>query len=271
MDVVSRLGALLAQADFPPEEAALLIAAEEYPGLDPQAYLDRLDAMAGEVGPRLADELDPERLVGILNAYLFEDLGFRGNIREYYDPRNSYLNEVLDRRLGLPITLAMVYIAVGRRLGLPVAGVSFPGHFLVTYRATPQPLFLDPFNHGRVLRATDFRLLAIQRHGLVTVEPHDLAPAAPHAIVARLLRNLRRIYTARQDLARAVRCAERLLLAEDAPEERRDLGLLLSAAGRPHEAIPHLERYLAGVPDAQDREEVAELLRRLRAAVHGLN
>src|SRR3990172_8978648 len=134
-------------------EAALLIAQEEYPGLDVEAYLDRLNRMACEVEKRFRYDHDEDPLgcVEALNSYLFNDLKFRGNAEEYYDPRNSFLNEVLDRRTGIPITISTVYLEVGWRLGLPLHGIGFPGHFLVKYSRAEGEIILDPFHRGSVL------------------------------------------------------------------------------------------------------------------------
>lgn len=254
------------------DEAALLVAAEEYPDLDVAAYQARLDGIARAVEPRVAPELDPARLIHHLNDYLFHHLGFRGNVEDYYDPRNSLLNDVLDRRLGIPITLAIAYVAVGVRLGLPLGGVSFPGHFVVIYRAAPHPLYLDAFNQGRLLRESDFRLLFLEQFGAeVRFDPALLHPATPHDIIARLLRNLKHIYVAREEFGRAVRCSERILHVTGRPEERRDLGVLLARDGRLREAVPHLQRYLEEAPTAPDRPAVEAQLTRLWQALRGLN
>jgi len=254
------------------DEAALLVAAEEHPDLDVAAYQARFDAMARTLEPRVARELDPARLAHLLNDHLFARLGFRGNVEDYYDPRNSLLNEVIDRRVGIPITLSIVYVAVGTRLGLPLAGVSFPGHFVVTYRASPTPLFFDAFNQGRLLRESDFRLLFIEQFGPeARFDGALLRPATPHEVIARLLRNLKYIYAAREDFPRAVRCGERLLHVTGLPEERRDLGMLLARDGRLRDAVPHLERYLEDVPEAPDRAQIAASLARLQQALRRLN
>lgn len=246
------------------DEAALLVAAEEYPSLDIAGYQGRLDAMAKAVEPRLRWELEPVRLVGVLNDHLFGHLGFRGNTADYYDPRNSFLNDVLDRRVGIPITLAIVYVSVGVRVGLPLAGVAFPGHFVVTYRASPDPLFLDAFNEGRLLRENDFRLLCLERLGPdARFDPGLLRPAVPHEVIARLLRNLKYVYAAREDFPRAARCSERILQLTGQVEERRDLGILLARDGRLHEAAAHLQQYLAEVPEAADRAQVEAQVWRL--------
>ncbi len=254
------------------DEAALLVAAEENPALEMRLYQERLDEMARALAGRVAGELDPNRLAATLSEHLFTRLGFRGNVGDYYDPRNSFLNEVLDRRVGIPITLSIVYVAVGTRLGLPLAGVSFPGHFIVVYRAAPQPFFLDAFNQGRPVTETDFRLLALEQFGLGTdLDPALLRPATPHEVIARLLRNLKHVYITREDFPRAIRCSERILLATPTAGERRDLGLLLARAGRVREALPHLERYVAEAPEAPDRARIQAHMISLQLQARRLN
>jgi len=274
MGVRERFAVLMAQApeEISLDEAALLVAAEEYPGLDVAAHQGRLDEMARSVADRLRRELEPHRLAYLLSHHLFGHLGFRGNVGDYYDPRNSFLNEVLDRRVGIPITLSILYVAVGGRLGLPLAGVSFPGHFIVVYRATPEPFFLDAFNEGRLLTESDFRLITLEQFGPgAALDPAVLRPATPHEVIARLLRNLKHIYVTREDFPRAVRCSERILLVTPAAEERRDLGLLLARAGQLRDAMPHLERYLAEAPEAPDRARIQAHLIRLHLQLRRLN
>jgi len=254
------------------DEAALLVAAEEYPTLNIPAYQERLDEIARALTDRVAGELEPLRLAHVLSDHLFGHLGFRGNVGDYYDPRNSFLNEVLDRRVGIPITLSIVYVAVGTRLGLPLAGVSFPGHFIVAYRATPHPFFLDAFNQGRPLSESDFRLLALEQFGPGTdLDPGLLRLATAHEVVARLLRNLKHIYITREDFPRAIRCSERILLVTQMVEERRDLGLLHARAGQVREALPYLERYLTEAPEAPDHARIQAHLIRLQLQVRRLN
>lgn len=271
---VERLRALMAQESprVPLDEAALLVAAEEYPDLDIASYLHQLDAIAAGLQPKIAHELEPHRLIRILTTHLFGVWGFCGNVVEYHDPRNSFLNEVIDRRLGIPITLAIVCISVGRRLGLPVAGVSFPGHFVVTYQASPTPLYLDPFNSGRLVQEADFRRFLLEHVGpRARLDPTHLEPATAQEVIARLLRNLKAIYLMLDDLPRALRCSERIIIATDVPEERRDLGLLLARTGRPRDAIAELERYLKRAPAARDRDTVEQILDRLQRTVKKMN
>jgi regulator of sirC expression with transglutaminase-like and TPR domain len=210
------LGALLAgdenQIDLP--RAALLIALEEYAGLDTQAYIEQLDQLGRVLRARISGESVPERQVAALNTLLFGEEGFRGNDTNYYDPRNSYLNDVLDRRLGIPITLSLIYVTVGRRAGLPLSGIGFPAHFLVAYESEPR-LLVDPFNCGRMLSVSDCEQLLRDTFGNSgRLEPEYLAASSPRQILARLINNLKAAYQRAGDLPRVARASEQLSLVQ---------------------------------------------------------
>src|ERR687887_666743 len=160
--------------------AALLIASEEYPGLDVLRYVAKLEAMAAAMRRRAFRAAEPMAKIERLNVYLFDELGFRGNSQDYYDPRNSFLNEVLDRRLGIPITLSVVYLEVAARVGLAVQGVGFPGHFLVKHVAGERAIFIDPFNRGELLSADD----VMARHR-ARAAGRDLDPRVLEGVTAR--------------------------------------------------------------------------------------
>jgi regulator of sirC expression with transglutaminase-like and TPR domain len=204
--------------------AALLIAREEYPELDPDGYLAQLDHLGELVRTRVGAETEPDRQIAAVNAVLFGEEGFRGNGVNYYDPRNSYLNEVLDRRLGIPITLAVVYVAVGRRAGLPLSGVGFPAHFLVAYEAEAEAaprLLIDPFNCGRLLSVDDCQRLLHEPFGSSRrLEPAYLAAASPRQILERLVTNLRVAYERAADFPRAKRAADQIAVIRMAGELR---------------------------------------------------
>jgi regulator of sirC expression with transglutaminase-like and TPR domain len=246
-------------------EVALLLARDEYPGLDVDAYLAELGGMAREVAPRLRGPL-PARVAG-LSRYLFAELGFRGNQKDYYDPRNSYLNEVLDRRTGLPITLSVVAIAVGKRAGLEVVGVGLPGHFVAKAVGDGPEVLFDPFHGGRVLTPEQCEGLVQRVAGTpFTATPESLAAVPVGFIVLRMLNNLKGVYLRSEDFARAARVIGRIRqLTPDDPVQRRDLGATLVHAGRPGEAIDHLRAYLETTP--ADAAAVRELLDRANAAV----
>jgi regulator of sirC expression with transglutaminase-like and TPR domain len=248
-------------------ELALSLARDEYPDLDVEAYLAELAGMAHEVRGRLRGS--PESRVRGLCRYLFHDMGFHGTTRDYYDARNSYLNEVLDRRTGIPITLSAVAMAVGNRAGLQVAGVGLPGHFVAKAMAEGQEVLFDPFHGGRILTAEQCERLVEQVTGLpFTATPEALAAVDLGPMVLRMLTNLKGTYLRTGDFRRAVRVVERLRqLSPDDPLQRRDLGAVLLQAGRPGAAIGHLEAYLAAVPGAEDSDAVLRLLSESRAAV----
>ena len=247
---------------------ALLIARDEYPQLDPDHHDALLQAHAEHLRAHIeAIEAWPLKMQAI-NRYLFEELGYAGNQEQYYDPRNSYLNEVLERRLGNPISLAMVQMEVARRLGMPLEGVSFPGHFLVRLPVGEDVLVMDPFNRGRPLDENELRQRA--RPHLGGEMPDDealyriLHPASHRAMLMRMLRNLHGLYADSDDWERAVRCADRILkLAPDNAEALRDRGLGYFKIGHRHGARRDLARYLQLHPEAADsgplRERVVEL------------
>lgn len=244
---------------------ALLIAQEEYPQLPIDSYLLRLDQLAEEVRGRLGDETAPLVVLQELLHTLFQHHGFRGNRDAYYDPRNSFLNDVLDRRTGIPLTLGIVLLEVGWRLELPMEGVSFPHHFLVRFCGEGMDLLIDPFAAGEVRfqdQAQDF--LDRIYGGMVRVQPNFLRKATRRDILLRLLGNLRGVYINARDDHRALSVIERiLLLRPDAGPERRTLGILLARLGKPAEARAALQTYLADHPQAQDAARVRAIIRRI--------
>src|SRR5262249_20520058 len=248
-------------------EVALVLARDEYPALDVEGYLAELAGMAHELRGRLRGSL-PTR-VKALCRFLFHDMGFRGNEREYYDPRNSYLNEVLDRRTGIPITLSAVAMALGGRAGLEVGGVGLPGHFVVEAVPGRREILIDPFHGGRVLTRDECEKLVQGALGMpFEMTPESLRPVPLGFIVQRMLTNLKAVYIRESDFDRAARVIERLrLLAPEDVQQRRDLGATLLRAGRPGRAIEHLQAYLDAVPEADDAATVRQLLDRSKSAV----
>ena len=242
--------------------ASLLVACEEYPELDVEGYLGRLDALAETVRGHLGSAAEA---VAGLNRILFEQEGFRGNTREYYDPRNSFLNDVLDRRTGIPITLSTVYMAVGRRAGIDVRGVGLPGHFVVRVTTPGGEALVDPFHGGAVLSEEDCQERLDRIYGgRVRVAPEMLVPCPPRTILSRTVRNLKVIYVKAGDLARALRTAELLVLLEpDSAEEVRDRGLILAGLGCYALAARDLEAFVAAAPATKEagplRAQIAEL------------
>jgi len=254
-------------------EAALLIAQEEYPSLDVEAYLDRLDRMAHEVEKRFRHDEGPLVCVEALNSYLFNDLKFRGNAEEYYDPRNSFLNEVLERRTGIPITISTVYLEVGWRLGLPLHGIGFPGHLLVKYPVEKGEIILDPFHRGSILTEKECQGRLNQVYaGRVQLRPDFLAAATKRQILTRILANLKNIYVAAKDHIRALAAVERILVIDSSlAHEIRDRGILRLQLSQAPQAIADLEWYVTTCPQAEDVEEVRKRLRDWRKAQASLN
>jgi regulator of sirC expression with transglutaminase-like and TPR domain len=244
--------------------ASLLVACEEYPDLDVESYLGRLDGLASTLRGRLGSV--PVDAVAALNRVLFEEEGFRGNTHEYYDPRNSFLNDVLDRRTGIPITLSTVYMAVGRRAGIDVRGVGLPGHFVVRVSTPAGQALVDPFHGWAVLTEEDCQERLDRIYGgRVRVAPEMLTPCPPRAILSRTVRNLKGIYAKAGDLTRALRTAELLVLLEpDSAEEVRDRGLILAGLECYALAARDLQAYVAAAPGAPEagplRAQIAELL-----------
>ena len=245
--------------------AALLIARDEYPDLDAGLY-DRLAQTHAEHLRHEVDAIDswPLKMASV-NRHLFDELGYGGDDEEYYDPRNSYLNQVFDRRLGNPISLAMVQMEVARRLGIPLDGVSFPGHFLVRLHVDDGLLVMDPYNGGRPLGVDELRERA--RPHLGGDAPDDqvlmriLDPAPARAILIRMLRNLYGAHAAREEWDRAARSADRVLrLSPRQPEALRDRGLAYLKLDHVGGARDDLARYLQLRPDAGDAAALRETL-----------
>jgi regulator of sirC expression with transglutaminase-like and TPR domain len=253
-------------------EASLLIAGEEYPDLDPDRYLARLDALGDALRVRAGDG-DGAALVPALNRLLFEEEGFHGNTEDYYDPRNSFLNDVLDRRTGIPISLCTVYMEVARRAGWALEGVGLPGHFVVRVSADAPPRLVDPFNRGTVLTLEDCqRRLDRIYSGRLRLAPAMLAPCSRKAILGRMLRNLKDIYVKAGDYARALRVVEMLRSLEpDSADELRDRGVLYAALDCYAAAAADLDSYLALRPRCAEAPQLTAKVAELRARAARLN
>jgi regulator of sirC expression with transglutaminase-like and TPR domain len=252
-------------------ETALLFATDEYPDLDSEHYLRIIDQLALEAAPRMTGDLE-NRVAG-LASLLFDDQGFQGNGGDYYDPRNSYLNDVLERRLGIPISLTVLAMAVGERAGLEIAGVGLPGHFIAKAVDGIEQVLFDPFHGGQLLTpGACGALVEAVTGGPFTLTPEALQPLPLGLIVMRMLNNLKGIYLKREDFPRAVRVIEHLrVLAPDDPTQRRDLGVALVRAGRSGPAIDHLSAYLARFPDGADAQLVKDVLQQAKKEVSRWN
>ena len=266
-------------ADFAAEEpldlalGALLIAREVDPRLDPQTYLSRLDRMAAELEPRVIQvDSGAERLVE-LGRFLFEELGFRGNEENYYDPRNSYLSDVMDRRLGIPITLSVLYMEIGKRVGLPLCGVNFPSHFLVLCDIPQGPLYVDPFAAGSILRTDELeRLLPDFEGHRLGLDEAFLQPASAREILARMLRNLKAIHAQKQRYREAISAGEKInMLQPEAAGDHRDLGYLYFRVGAYHQALSSFEEYLRRADTPADDAEIRRNIQVIGTRLGALN
>ena len=248
--------------EIPLDRAALLFAGVEYEGLDVEGYLGRLDRMADELRGRVSPEQPPGRVIAAIDAFLFGEQGFGGNELEYYDPRNSYLNEVIDRRLGIPISLSVLYLEIARRVGFPLEGVGMPGHFLLRHPDPVEPLLVDPFNKGRIVTEEECRARLRGLYGdALPLTAEMLRPVGTRAILFRMLNNLKGLYARREDLARAMRTIDLMLLVDPrSVAEYRDRGVLRFRAADFRGARADLGHYLEVRPDAPDADDVRQQL-----------
>jgi len=261
--------------------ACLMIAEDAYPGLDVERYIGDIERLAIRLRARIPQSGGAEERVVALNQFLYDDLGYWGNTEDYYDPRNSYLNEVLDRRTGIPITLGIVYMELGRRLGLPLEGVSFPGHFLVRLRLRGGALVLDPFTGGAPqaedeLRRRLERVIPDRARGGVPLAelPLDefLEPASNRQILSRVLRNLKGIYREAGKPERVLEVLNRMLVVSpDASAELRDRGYVYQKLECWRPALKDLTDYLEREPDAPDIDDVRASLLDLSVRCARLN
>jgi len=254
-------------ASFALTETAVSIAHDEYPALDTQGVLGEIDALAARLKARIAADAAPMQRLRLLNRFFFQELGFAGNVNDYYDAKNSYLHFVLQSRRGIPITLAVLYVEIAAQVGLHASGVSFPGHFLVKLRMPQGEVVIDPFTGQSMSReALDALLVPYRRReGLQGNSPLSLAlflqAASPREIVARMLRNLKEIHRSNEDWLRLYAVMQRLvILLPSAWEERRDRGLAAAQLGAVKAAVADLSSYLEHVPHAGDRFAINERL-----------
>jgi regulator of sirC expression with transglutaminase-like and TPR domain len=254
-------------------EAAVAIAQDEYPQLDTQAVLAEIDALAARLKRRIPADAVPVQKLRWLNRYFFQELGFAGNVNDYYDPRNSYLNAVLETRRGIPITLSMLYIELASQIGLTARGVSFPGHVLVKLKMPLGEVVIDPFT-GQSLSREELDDLLVpyrKRQGLegeFEVPLGLFLQAAPaRDVLARMLRNLKEIHRSAEDWPRLLCVVQRLVVLLPLEwQERRDRGLAFAELGFVEPAIDDLAAYLQHAPQADDRAAIVERLDALRGS-----
>ncbi len=264
-----------ADEDIDLAEAALLIAKTAYHDLDVERYLARINELARGLRARVPEDAQPDDLIVALNRFLFEEEGFAPNLEDYYDPRNSFLNDVLERRVGIPISLSVLYMVVGWRAGLPLQGVSFPGHFLVKCTLEQGMVILDPYCGGISLSLQELQQrLREARGGEVSraIVAGLLVSASKKDILARMLRNLKAIYLERQQHARALPVIDWLLaLRPGEAVEMRDRGLTYLKLECFRAALEDLEHYLEMTPAAPDLDEIRGCVLELRRSAARLN
>jgi len=252
-------------------EAALVIASAEYAGLDLPKYLSRLDAMAETVGRHILQETDPLAIIAQINRRLFQEEGFCGNAEDYYDARNSFLNEVMDRKTGIPIMLSTVYLEIAGRLKFPLVGVGMPGHFLVKHPHFD--ILIDPFSQGRIVTETDCEKRMRQVLGeSVPFHPSYLDGVSKLHTVTRMLNNLRNVYLNTRQFPKALWVTELVLaLHPDSADDLRQKAAFLLEARRYSEALEALNLYLERAPEADDAEELRHTALNLRKTLAQLN
>jgi regulator of sirC expression with transglutaminase-like and TPR domain len=257
-EIRRKFAEIASREDFDLLEACFLVAAEEYPLLDVRAEIARVDALGAEVSRRVSGLTNLFARIDGLRTFLFEELGYRGDSETLDDPRNSYLNEVLNRRSGIPVTLSILYMEVARRAGIETRGVGLPGHYVVRVSDGMRATLVDPFHGGHVITEDDCRELVVRSSGRASLFRREtLEGTTSRATLARVLQNLKRIYLAREDYPRAHGAVERLLLiSPDDHREIRDRGFLHAHLGRTDAAVADLEAYLSLAPRAPDAEAV---------------
>jgi regulator of sirC expression with transglutaminase-like and TPR domain len=265
-------------------QAALLIALEEYPEMDTERYMKQLDLLAGKVRTllglvetdkctQLPKEINLLTAISTLNQVLFEHEHFQGNQEDYYNPSNSFINDVLEQRKGIPITLSLIYMEVGKRLGLQIEGIGLPFHFVVRCCLPNGYIFIDPFEKGRFLTEEDCRerLYRLFRHK-ADFDPHWLEPVSHRQLLVRMLANLKNIYIHQEDYSRALSICDRiLLLVPDTPFERRDRGIVHFHLKHYARALQDLTAYVDHAPDAEDSNNVRQQIKAIRQMIAMMN
>ena len=248
--------------------AALLVAAAEYPDISIEGDLFMLQRLAGDLSSSLLEEDDPLYCMNTLSQHLFDDVGFKGNTRDYYNPRNSYLNRVLERKTGIPITLSLLYVEVGKRLDIPLVGVGLPGHFLVRHRDVAG-LFVDPFNRGILLSEDECRQRVVEAVGEpFRWDPAYLEPVTSRDFIARIIRNLKAIYLQQSDHIRALTVIDfALALDPSSVSDRRDRGIAHYRLGNRAQALDDLQFYLDFATPGPDKDGVDQIVSHIRTSL----
>jgi len=255
-------------------KASLTIAKLEYPELDVEDYRRRVGALADRVKARVGRLTDSLETLSIINEVLFGDEGFKGNAGDYYDPKNSFFNDVLDRKLGIPITLSVLYMEVARRAGIPVFGVGMPGHFLLKfYEVDGRELFLDAYNSGRLLSPEDCQeKLTEIYNGQIPLDAKFLSPVSRRQILTRMLNNLRSIYMTNRLLKKALAVIDLILVIYPrSSDDVKQRAMLRYQLGHLHAAADDLDEYVKMVPEASDAEEMKQTATAIRRTIALMN
>lgn len=241
--------------------AALLVAQDEYPTLNPQPYLDKICTYASRVAERVALGRDPIETIAALNSVLFDEEGFKGNSEEYYDPRNSFLNEVLDRRVGIPITLSLLYMEVARRADIPLVGIGLPGHFITGLITPGRTFYVDPFHQGQLLNEKECAARVDKIFdGKMPLTAAHFKPLDSRGILLRVLINLKNIYMESRSFAKGHAVIDKMvLLSPEDWTQIRDRGLVRYNLKHFQPALADLELYLRNAPNTPDRSDILKL------------
>jgi regulator of sirC expression with transglutaminase-like and TPR domain len=247
--------------------AFLMAKTLQYPSLGIDEHLKIMDSMANELKNFVNRKERPTEIVNAMNKCIFEKQAFSGNIEDYYDPRNSYLNDVLTRKAGIPITLSVLYIEMAKRIGFNLQGVGFPGHFLIKYFDNDLEIVIDPFNKGKILTYEDYQLLLDQLYnGQIKFEKRFLNPVTTEQILIRMLRNLKDAFVYSYDYNKALMATDMILAINPGlAEEFRDKGLLFYYKQHYADALSNLTRYLEMLPEASDADHVMEIIRDIQS------
>ena len=262
-----------ADEDIDLARCALYISGMEYPGLDIDHYLDRLDSLAMEASLHVGQEEGSRAVIQRLSEYLFVRQEFRGNGEDYYDPRNSYLNEVLDRRVAIPITLSLVYMEVARRLGMVFEGIGLPGHFVIRTGPPEEELYVDAFNGGQLMSRRDCELIVQDLfQGRLEFREEYLRPYTKKELLIRILTNLKQNYSRTQDYQKALSTADLIAVADPSlGSNLREKASFHYALKQYRSAIGDLESYLKANPQANDAGEVRQQIQGIWAVLQSLN
>ncbi len=235
----------------------------EYPELNISKYIEKINEMGNSLKIKIGEVKNPTYLISVLNEYLFDELGFHGAEEDYYDPVNSFLNVVLDKKIGIPITLSILYTEVAKHIGLDLRIVGFPGHVIVKYK---KEMILDPFYRGRLLTIEDLEKILNRNFGEdVEFVPEYLNEATTEQLLTRLLRNLKNAYTQSYAYDNAMKCTDMILgMQPESSEEIRDKGILEERLLRYDKALPFLNKYLELEPEADDADFILELIKSVR-------